>query len=127
MFHRETTHTKDAHNLFLLEYIIYYEVLTISLNFLLNWYLDIISEVSITRGNRFKSQSPLFKMKYLTPYIIKACVACLHPHSYSVSLLMAHGASRPVPPIRDYAELSYEVFMDGRVYLADYQIISKIF
>ena len=42
-----------------LEYIRYFGASTISLNFQLSWYFDMVSEASETRGYGFESQSPL--------------------------------------------------------------------
>ena len=44
----------------------YSQTSTISLSFWLNWFLDIISEVNVTRGHGSNLNHPTFKVKYLT-------------------------------------------------------------
>ena len=42
-------------------YITYSETLTISLNFWLSWFLNVVSEASVTRDHGFESQPPLIQ------------------------------------------------------------------
>lgn len=49
-------HTLTPKYFSLLEYITYHWASTISLNFWLNWFLDMVSEASVTRGHRFEFQ-----------------------------------------------------------------------
>ena len=48
---------------------------TISLSFWLSWLLNIVLEASVTRGHRFESNYPLFKVEYSALGMRRVCVA----------------------------------------------------
>ena len=61
----------------LLEYIIYHGASTISVSFWLSWFLDMVSEASVTRGHGFESQPPLiYNGIFSTTYEEGMC--CIH-------------------------------------------------
>ena len=58
----------------MLDYITYFGASTTSLNFWLNWFLDLVSEANVTRGHEFKSQRfhPSFKVEHSVPGMRRA-------------------------------------------------------